>query len=71
MPLGASGGSPDRVVQLIFSEHSPSDERFAADWEAVRSYAAAVGDAGFGSVTFAAPFMPTDFGTDRYTDELW
>jgi hypothetical protein len=66
MPLGASGGSPDRVVQLIFSENGPTD-----DWDAVRAYAAAIESAGLGRVTFASPFMPTDFGTDRYTDELW
>jgi len=71
MPLGASGGSAERVVQLIFSEHSPSDESFAADWDAVRAYAAEIERAGLGRVSFAAPFMPTDFGTDRYTDELW
>lgn len=66
MPLGASGGSLDRVVQLTFSENGPSD-----DWDAVRAYAEAIESAGLGRVTFASPFMPTDFGTDRYTDELW
>jgi hypothetical protein len=71
MPLGASGGSPDRVVQLIFSENAAPTRDAPGDWDAVRTYAAAIETAGLGRVTFAAPFMPTDFGTDRYTDELW
>lgn len=66
MPLGASGGSPDRVVQLIFCESSPSE-----NWEHVRSYAADIEAQGLGTVTFAAPFLPTNVGTDQYTDELW
>jgi hypothetical protein len=66
MPLGASGGSPERVVQLLFCE-APPEEAFAG----VRAYADAIEAGGLGRVTFAAPFLPTDVGTDRYTDELW
>lgn len=66
MPLGATGGSPDRVVQLMFCEGSPSDS-----WDDIRAYAAAVASQGLGTVTFAAPFLPTNVGTDQYTNELW
>lgn len=66
MPLGASGGAVDRIVQLIFSEQAPTDA-----WPGVVAYAADIEAAGLGTVTFASPFLPTDVGTDRYTDELW
>lgn len=66
MPLGATGGSSDRVVQLMFTEQAPEDV-----WDSVRDYAGAIERDGIGTVTFAAPFKPTDVGTDRYTDELW
>jgi len=66
MPLGASGGSNERLVQLVFSERDPIDT-----WNDVRTYGAAIESSGLGTVTFAAPFLPTDVGTDTYTDELW
>lgn len=66
MPLGASGGSRERVVQLMFSERAAEDA-----WDDVRAYAEGLDARGIGRVTFAAPFHPTDVGTDRYTDELW
>jgi hypothetical protein len=66
MSLGTDGGSPDRLVQLWFLEKEPTEV-----WDAFRAYAKAVDDGGVGRVTFAAPFIPTDVGTDRYTDELW
>jgi hypothetical protein len=37
----------------------------------VRTYGAAIESSGLGTVTFAAPFLPTDVGTDTYTDQLW
>jgi hypothetical protein len=66
MPLGASGGSPDRVVQLFFGDTEPT-----GTWDAFRAYARTVDDGGVGRVTFAAPFIPTVVGTDTYTDQLW
>ena len=66
MPLGTDGGSPDRVVQLCFLEKDPEE-----CWDEIRAYAAAVDAGGKGRVTFAGAFIPTDVGTDRYTDELW
>ncbi|HYZ99171.1 MAG TPA: hypothetical protein VE575_10510 [Acidimicrobiales bacterium] len=66
MSLGASGGTPERLVQLCFLDTEP-----AGLWERFRRYAAAVDAGGHGRVTFAAPFVPTVVGTDTYADELW
>ena len=66
MALGSEGGGVDRVVQLVFLDEAP-DRGF----EACRAYAEAVDAGGAARVTFAAPFLPTDVGTDRYADELW
>jgi hypothetical protein len=66
MPLGTDGGSPDRIVQLLFIEADPRE-----CWDDVRAYARAVDAGGRGTVTFAAPFQPTVVGTDTYTDQLW
>jgi hypothetical protein len=66
MALGTDGGSPDRVVQLLFMEGDP-----AASWDRVRAYAERVDRGGAGRVTFAAPFLATVVGTDTYTDRLW
>jgi hypothetical protein len=66
MPLGAPGGSPDRVVQLTFVDTEP-----AGQWDAYREYGATIDAGGVGKVSFAAPFVPTIVGTDTYTDQLW
>ncbi len=66
MALGAPGGSRQRVVQLLFSDLEPTQA-----WDDVRGYTAAIESSGLGRVTFAAPFLPTDVGTDRHTDQLW
>ena len=66
MALGTSGGSAERVVQLVFMTADPRER-----WDAVRAYAADVAERGGGRVTFASPFLPTVVGTDAYVDELW
>ncbi len=66
MELGAEGGTNDRLVQLCFVKGSPE-----AVWDAVHAYAEAISASGAGTVTFAAPFLPTIVGTDTYTGELW
>jgi hypothetical protein len=66
MDLGADGGTDDRLVQLCFLAQSPE-----AAWPAVRRYAASLAALGAGTVSFAAPFIPTNVGTDLYCDELW
>jgi len=66
MPLGASGGTQQRLVQLCFLDREPTEL-----WAAFRDYAAAIDDGGRGQLTFAAPFLPTVVGTDTYADQLW
>lgn len=66
MSLGTDGGREERVVQLCFLETDP-----ATVWEHFRTYAKEIEQSGVGTVTFAAPFLPTVVGTDTYTDQLW
>jgi hypothetical protein len=66
MSLGTDGGSPERLLQLCFVEKEPTDV-----WDAFRAYGQTIDAGGVGRLTFAAPFIPTDVGTDRSTDELW
>jgi hypothetical protein len=54
-------GVERRELQLWFADSEPHEW-----WPAVRSYA----DSGAG-VRWAAPFIPTIPGSDRYTDQLW
>jgi hypothetical protein len=60
-------GLDRRTLHIYFVEEDPS--RRWADLFAER--AKAVREAGLGSVSYAAPFIPTIPGSDRYTDELW
>ncbi len=66
MSMGADGGTDARVVQLAFLNRSPT-----AVWDRFRAYASSIDAGGVGTVSFAAPFLPTVVGTDTYTDELW
>jgi hypothetical protein len=66
MSLGTDGGSPDRVVQLCFLECEPTEI-----WDRFHAYAKDIEETAAGTVTFAAPFVPTVVGTDTYIDELW
>jgi hypothetical protein len=66
MSLGTDGGREDRVVQLCFMESDP-----ASEWDRFHAYAKDIEASGTGTVTFAAPFVPTVVGTDTYTDQLW
>ena len=66
MDLGANGGTEHRLVQLLFLEEEPRRA-----WPAIHAYADEVAERGLGTVTFAAPFIPTVVGTDTYTDQLW
>jgi hypothetical protein len=54
-------GVQRREMQLWFADSEPENW-----WPEVEAYAA--GDV---NVRWAAPFIPTIPGTDRYTDELW
>jgi hypothetical protein len=66
MELGTDGGTKDRLLQLCFLAGSPEEV-----WPAVHRYTESLAAARAGAVSFAAAFLPTIVGTDRYTDELW
>lgn len=66
MKLGNDGGSAGRILQMFFGKADPEEI-----WPYIREYAANVENSGAGRVTFASPFLPTEVGTDKYTDELW
>jgi hypothetical protein len=66
MDLGTRAGGPERLCQLFFVRGDVRDSL-----EGVRRYAEAVEGAGLASARFAAPFIRTVVGTDRYTDQLW
>ena len=66
MDLGMPPGPTDRNVQLFFLDEEPT-----AVWDRFHAYADALAESGMGTVTFAAPFLPTIVGTDTYTDQLW
>ncbi len=59
-------GHDQRMLLLCFLDADPAGE--VAGLEAL---AAAVAASGKGSVSYAAPFLPTIPGTDTYTDQLW
>jgi len=65
-PREAAAGAR-RLLALCFLDGDPRDvwgRRFA-------QLAKEVQDAGRGRLLYAAPFIPTIPGTDRFTDELW
>ncbi|MBP1325989.1 hypothetical protein JOF28_001221 [Leucobacter exalbidus] len=66
MKMGNDGGTIERIMQLCFLPGDPE-----AGWQQIRDYAAAIEASGAGVVTFASPFIPTEVGTDLYTDQLW
>jgi len=55
-----------RSLQLHFVEGDPLDS-----WDSHRDLAARLDASGAGRVVFAAPFVATVVGTDRYVDEIW
>jgi hypothetical protein len=55
-----------RTLQLHFVEGDPLDS-----WDRHRALGAALDASGVGRIVFAAPFVATDIGTDRYVDEIW
>jgi hypothetical protein len=55
-----------RMLLLCFVDDDPRD-----CWSLFEELGARVHEGGLGQVTYAAPFIPTVPGTDRYTDELW
>jgi hypothetical protein len=53
-------------LQLHFVETDP-----LSSWDRYGALAAALSASGVGRVVFAAPFVATVVGTDRYVDEIW
>jgi len=72
LPEGAPVFQPDnpgqdrRTLLLCFLDQDPREA-----WADVHALADAVAAGGHGSVSYAAPFVPTVPGTDTYTDQLW
>lgn len=66
MDLGSPTGGDERLMQMFFIDTDPRE-----CWEKFHAYADTVNGSGLAKVTLAAPFIPTDIGTDRYTDQLW
>jgi hypothetical protein len=63
-PVDPAGQS--RSLQVHFVEDDP-----LAYWEHEHRLADALAASGLATVAFAAPFVATVIGTDRYVDELW
>ena len=58
-------GVGKRITVLSFTEADPAE-----DWDRFAGDGAAVEASGLGRLEFAAPFIPTVPGTDRYVDQL-
>ncbi|MCG8588211.1 MAG: hypothetical protein MJE66_02895 [Proteobacteria bacterium] len=60
-------GLDRRCLHLYFLDREPAE-----CWKALfASHGERIASLGLGEVTYAAPFIPTIPGTDRYADELW
>lgn len=75
-PIPLPEGAP--VTQPVNPDHDRRllllgflDEDPATAWPAVGAALDAVAASGRATVSWAAPFLPTVPGTDRYTDQLW
>lgn len=68
MDLGSGPGTRARSMQLLFLREDP---RVGDAWSRIQDYAARIEESGLATVRLAAPFIPTVFGTDTYTDQLW
>lgn len=66
MDLGSPTGDEHRIMQMFFIDTDPRE-----CWDKFKTYADTVNNSGKAKVVLAAPFIPTDIGTDRYTDQLW
>lgn len=72
LPEGAPVFQPEnpgverRSLLLCFLDADPSET-----WDSFSTLALAVAAGGQGTVSYAAPFIPTIPGTDTYTDQLW
>jgi hypothetical protein len=65
MTLGSGSGDETRFCQLLFLDDHPGDTL-----PRLHAYADHVREAGIAQLSFAAPFIKTVVGTDKYVDEL-
>ena len=63
----APAAGPNRFLQLHFLDHDP-EEGWADGYAKIGQ---AINDSGLATHVWTAPFIQTEFGTDKYTDELW
>jgi hypothetical protein len=56
-----------RFVQLHFLDHDP-EHLWSQGWAL---FGGELESSGLATHLWTAPFIQTEFGTDRYTDELW
>jgi hypothetical protein len=68
MDLGSSPGGPERRLQMFFLDRPPASKGL---WPRFRRYARSVERSRLARPLWLAPFLATDVGTDRYTDQLW
>jgi hypothetical protein len=69
MDLGSPPGAPEeRRLQLFFLEKPPTARGV---WPRFKRYAAQLAGSGLARPLLVAPFLATEIGTDRYTDQLW
>jgi hypothetical protein len=65
--VGRTAASDTRFLQLHFLDRDPE-----AGWaDGYGKVGEQFADGGLATVAWASPFVQTDFGTDKYTDELW
>ena len=53
-------------MHMYFLESAPREV-----WDRFLKLSAEIEDSGKARVVFASPWLPTDVGTDTYTDQLW
>lgn len=66
MDLGTSSGGKSRIMQLFFLQEDPKKV-----WGYFMEYSKRLESSNLGTVVFAAPFLKTLVGTDKYSDQLW
>lgn len=64
--IDADPKAANRRLQIHFVEDDP-----LSCWDRFDSLVSDLEQSGTGTAAFAAPFIPTVVGTDRYIDELW
>lgn len=67
MTIPNNVSDPDRFrMQMYFLESDPRET-----WDRFVDASNKINASGKAKVVFASPWLPTDVGTDKYTDQLW